>query len=207
MEFMQFYPSSGVRSDVSDPLVHRLDGDPMLRFAEICRRTGLSPSTIYALIALGLFPPLLKLGPRARGLPAHVLDVWLWSRLLARAEMRTLRAAVALPLWGVHPVVVSPVSDIVMLRRSEVLSRVGLAKTAVYDGIEDETFPAPAPLTACARRWAAHEIQWWIALRTACSLREAKARFARSDLVLPPPPRAVSNGRSQERSRSKSSRG
>ena len=205
---MTFKPLFGQLPDVSDPSAYWPDGVPMLRMPEICRRAALSPSTIYALIDRMQFPVLLELAPRARGLPAHVLDAWLWSRLLARAEMSRLRDPVALPFWGVHPVVVPPVSDIFMLRRWQVLARVGLAKSVVYDAIGDETFPAPAPVTVCARRWASHEIQTWIDQRTARSLRQAKARLRRSNLsVLPPPSRPVSNGRSQKRSRSKRRRG
>ena len=104
--------------------------------------------------------------------------------------MCALRAPVVLPLWGAGPLVVPPVSDIVMLRRSEVVARVGLQKSALYDAVAAGTFPAPAPLTQCARRWAAHEVQAWIDECTVRSLRETKERLRRSNLsILPPPPR------------------
>ena len=195
---MKVNPYLGLVPDASDSLVLSPNGVRMLRLPEICRRTALSPSTIYALIACGQFPPLLKLARRARGLPAHVLDAWLWSRLLARAGMRTLRDPVVLPRWGSDPVVVSPVSDICMVRRTEVLVRVGLRKSALYEAVAGETFPAPAPVTVWARRWAAHEIQWWIDQCTARSLREAKRRLMSSTVALfpPPPPRLPSNRRS-----------
>lgn len=198
-------PSPGLAPGASDTLPCPPDRVRILRIAEICRRTALSPSTIYGLTAVLQFPLMLELGVRARGLPAHVLDAWLWARLLARTQMCVLRAPVALPFWGADPLVVSPVSAIVMLRRSEVLARVGLQKSALYEAIAAGTFPAPAPLTQCARRWAVHEVQAWIDERTDRSLRETKERLRRSNVsILPPPPRrSLPLRRPAPRSRSK----
>ena len=56
----------------------------MLRIDEICSRTKLSRSFVYALLVRGVFPPLVSLGERARGLPADELDLWLAQCLALR---------------------------------------------------------------------------------------------------------------------------
>ena len=177
-------PRPGSRSVVLDPLGE----SPMLRMPEICRRTTLSVSTLYGLMGRHQFPVLMHVGPRARGLPAAFLDAWLWSRLEARSSMGWLRDPVEFPLWIPGEVDVPPaLCEIRMLRLREVLPRVGLGKSAFYDAIDAGLYPAPAPLTATARRWAAHEITHALRERMERSLREAKRRvqpvFARPSLL------------------------
>ena len=52
----------------------------VLRRREVETRTGLSRSTIYAMIAEGVFPRPIKLGKRAVGWPESTVDEWLESR-------------------------------------------------------------------------------------------------------------------------------
>lgn len=154
-------------------------GDPngivILRVDEVCQRMSVSVSYVYGLIAAGLFPPFVSLGPKSVGLPEHVLDSWLWQCLEMRLLMSTLRTPVTLPAWPPLEVVPSPVSGIRMLRLSTVSRRVGLAKSQIYRNIEDGTFPKPAPLGQRVRRWAAHEIERWMAdrLRMLSRLRQS----------------------------------
>ncbi|PJG82604.1 helix-turn-helix transcriptional regulator [Caviibacterium pharyngocola] len=51
--------------------------DRILRLKEVCQKTGLPRSTIYAKIKQGTFPPQLKLGPRASGWRESELDLWI----------------------------------------------------------------------------------------------------------------------------------
>lgn len=53
----------------------------MLRIREVVHMTGLSRSQIYALIAEGQFPPLVKLSARASALP----EAWLNAFISAKA--------------------------------------------------------------------------------------------------------------------------
>lgn len=48
-----------------------------------------------------------------------------------------------------------------LIRMPEVIARVGLQKTAIYDRIEQETFPKPIKLGS-ASTWIDHEITSWI---------------------------------------------
>ena len=138
------------------------DAIVMLSVRDICDRLSVSVSYLYMLIAAGLFPPLVPLGARARGLPEHVVDAWLWQCLALRESMSTLRDPVVLPKWPPEPFVPSPVRAIHMLRLPAVERRVGLAKSHIYRNIEAGKFPRPAPLGCRVRRWATHEVERWI---------------------------------------------
>ena len=52
----------------------------ILRRPEVQTRTGLSRSTLYAMMAEGRFPRPVKLGKRAVGWPESAIDRWLESR-------------------------------------------------------------------------------------------------------------------------------
>ena len=52
----------------------------ILRLKQVIAITGLSKSTIYALIALGKFPPQRKLSIRAVGWPAEKIFAWVEAR-------------------------------------------------------------------------------------------------------------------------------
>ena len=126
---MEFHDSFGHLPDSADLSTASLDAPRFLRMSEVSRRTALSVSALYALIACGLFPPFVALAPRVRGLLDWTLDAWLCWRLVARDGMRTLRDPVVLPRWD--PSLVSPplVRGVQMLRLSEVVARVGFEKT------------------------------------------------------------------------------
>lgn len=55
----------------------------IIRIPEVTARTGLSRSTVYALMAKGRFPKGLKLSERARGWPEADVDAWVASRQAA----------------------------------------------------------------------------------------------------------------------------
>ena len=133
----------------------------MLRIDEICERTKLSRSFVYALIERGVFPPLVSLGARARGLPEDELDLWLAQCLALRDQMDSLSDSVDLPQWG-PPVVEVAVRGIVMLRREEVLHRVRFRRSQLYRYMEGRLFPWPVPFADRARRWAEHEVETWL---------------------------------------------
>ena len=52
-----------------------------------------------------------------------------------------------------------------LLRLPEVAERVGLRRTAIYDGIAAGTFPSPVHVTSRAVRWKESQIEIWIAER------------------------------------------
>lgn len=58
--------------------------DRILRRPEVEARTGLSRSTIYAMVAERRFPAPIKLGLRAVGWPESEIGAWLASRKLGR---------------------------------------------------------------------------------------------------------------------------
>lgn len=58
--------------------------DRILRRPEVQTRTGLSRSTIYAMLAEGAFPAPVRLGARAVGWPESEIAAWLESRKAAR---------------------------------------------------------------------------------------------------------------------------
>ena len=55
----------------------------LLRPQEVCERTGLSRSQVYAMIAEGAFPPFLKVSHRAAAMP----EAWLQCYVENRARM------------------------------------------------------------------------------------------------------------------------
>ncbi len=52
----------------------------MLRRPEVETRTGLSRSTIYAMISEGTFPKPIRLGKRAVGWPETCIQEWIEDR-------------------------------------------------------------------------------------------------------------------------------
>lgn len=52
----------------------------IIRRPEVQARTGLSRSTIYAMISEGTFPKPVRLGKRAVGWPESAIAEWLESR-------------------------------------------------------------------------------------------------------------------------------
>lgn len=57
------------------------------------------------------------------------------------------------------------VPDTRLLRMPQVLDRVGLKKTVIYERIKAGTFPKPIKLGS-ASAWHAQEIEAWIAAKT-----------------------------------------
>ena len=57
-----------------------------IRLPQVKDRTGLSRSSIYAMIALGQFPPAVHLGARAVAWVESEVDAWMSGRLIASRE-------------------------------------------------------------------------------------------------------------------------
>ena len=175
---MDVYQLHAVESGYHPDVLAALCRSPVLRMSEIHCRVSLSVSHIYALIADGLFPPLVWVGDRARGMPDLLLDAWLWTRIDVRDAMSSLHDPVVFPPWRTDLVLVPERRGLRMLTLAEVEARVGKKRTAIYRAIPLGLFPAPVPLTTGARRWLAHEIEEWLADRIVRSLREDKRRVA-----------------------------
>jgi prophage regulatory protein len=58
----------------------------ILRRRQVEARVGLSRSTLYALIADGLFPEPIRLSSQAVGWLSHEVDAWLEERIRASRE-------------------------------------------------------------------------------------------------------------------------
>ena len=134
----------------------------LLRTRELLERAAVSESHWRRHEHNCQYPKRGHLGPRARGLPEDVLDLFLAQCLALRAAMRSLTEPVTLPRWSPDHVPAQYPRGIQMVTRSEVELLVGLRHTAIYDAIGDGTFPWPAPLGDRVRRWARHEIDAWI---------------------------------------------
>lgn len=52
-----------------------------------------------------------------------------------------------------------------LIRRKEVLSRIGLGQTSLYQLIRDGKFPAPIPVSVQAVAWLEAEVDAWIQQR------------------------------------------
>lgn len=59
--------------------------------------------------------------------------------------------------------------DLVILRRHQVQSRTGLARSSIYALIAAGRFPAPIRLTSNTVGWLEHEVEQWITQRTQAS--------------------------------------
>lgn len=59
---------------------HAIDGDVILRVAEVCHRLGVSPYTLRRWRQAGLFPQPRRIGPRRLGWPAPQIEAWLSAR-------------------------------------------------------------------------------------------------------------------------------
>lgn len=58
----------------------------ILRISKAKERTGLSRTTLYALIKEGKFPAPIPLGARAVGWLESEVDAWIESRVKARSQ-------------------------------------------------------------------------------------------------------------------------
>jgi len=67
-----------------------------------------------------------------------------------------------------------------LIRRKEVLARVGLSQTSMYEQIADGQFPKPIPIGPKSVAWLSTEIEAWINHRTA--LRASGRKPAPGDL-------------------------
>jgi len=56
----------------------------ILRCREVCNRTGLGRSALYAAIQEGRFPRQIKLGPRAAGWLSSEVEDWIAGRVRDR---------------------------------------------------------------------------------------------------------------------------
>ncbi|MEN7430390.1 AlpA family transcriptional regulator [Chromobacterium sp. TRC.1.1.SA] len=61
----------------------------MLRLPDVMKVTGLSRSSLYALIKQGQFPRQIQLGPRAVAWLSSDVDSWLEERINAARDMKT----------------------------------------------------------------------------------------------------------------------
>lgn len=60
--------------------------DPIIRMKGVTAFTGLGPSSIYDLVARGLFPKPISLGGRAKGWLLSSLEQWKQERIAASLE-------------------------------------------------------------------------------------------------------------------------
>ena len=64
---------------------------PLLRPSDVVKATGLSKSVLYENIAKGVFPPFIKIGPRASAMPKAWLDAFLEASARQALELRPER--------------------------------------------------------------------------------------------------------------------
>ena len=153
-------PFNGPRVTERGPCLEYLAA---LRMSEVTERTTLSEAQIYKLKAALLFPQSIHLGGRSRGWLEHMIDAWLMSRMLARDRMATLLDPVTLPEWTLEMEEIVPSRiGIRLVRLPQVVARVGLKKSAIYDAIGRGAFPWPVPIGVHARAWVSHEIDEWL---------------------------------------------
>jgi prophage regulatory protein len=60
----------------------------IIRLPETIQATGLSRSTIYALVSRGEFPKQIKLSPRTMGFLRSEVSDWIASKAEARNEVK-----------------------------------------------------------------------------------------------------------------------
>ena len=53
----------------------------LLRLKQVVIKVGLSRSQIYKLIAKGLFPEQIKIGPKISAWPEQTIDQWISSQI------------------------------------------------------------------------------------------------------------------------------
>jgi prophage regulatory protein len=63
-----------------------MQSNNIIRLPRAIQKTGLSRSTIYALLNRGEFPQQIKLSPRAMGFLESEIDAWIAGRISASRE-------------------------------------------------------------------------------------------------------------------------
>jgi prophage regulatory protein len=72
---------------------NELNYDPVMRMPDVQRMTGLSRSSIYRLISLGVFPSAIKLSSLAVGWRRSSVNDWLLQRAPARRASQIVQAS------------------------------------------------------------------------------------------------------------------
>ena len=60
------------------------DSNNIIRLPAVIKKTGLSRSTIYALVSINKFPQRIQLSPRSMGFLESEVDAWLASKIEER---------------------------------------------------------------------------------------------------------------------------
>ena len=60
-----------------------------LRIGKVVERTGIPPSSIYAMMAAGKFPRSIPLSPRVKAFLEEEVDAWIEERIAARERATT----------------------------------------------------------------------------------------------------------------------
>ena len=140
----------------------------MLRMVELARRTTLSCAQLYKLRKERKFPGPVELSPGVRAWPEFLVDAWLGSRMEARSTMVNLTDPVDLPLWTLDfefQALANAPAGVQIVRRPDVLRRVSVRKTKLYDLIQFDGFPWPVPIGVVGRGWVLREVEDWLRAR------------------------------------------
>ena len=63
-----------------------MESRSILRIQEVCKKTGLKPSTIYKLVREKAFPKSIALTARSTGWPSDVIENWVASKIEESAK-------------------------------------------------------------------------------------------------------------------------
>ena len=63
-----------------------MESRSILRIQEVCKRTGLKPSTVYKLVREKSFPKSILLTSRSTGWPSDVVENWVTSKIEESAK-------------------------------------------------------------------------------------------------------------------------
>jgi prophage regulatory protein len=116
-----------------------------LRLREVCQRVGLKPSSVYRLIGLGTFPKQVKLSERTSAWIESEVESFMASRVKER-DQGSLDA---------------PPADSLYMRMGEVMKRIGLSSSKIYELIRDGAFPKWAKLPKIDSGWLRSDVERW----------------------------------------------
>ena len=118
-----------------------------LRLREVRERVGLGQSTLYKMMAAGVFPRQVKLSERTSAWIESEVDAFMNARIVERDQ-------------SAQTPELSP-----YLRMGEVMRMTGMTHAMIYDGVRAKTFPKWAELPKRGSGWLKTEIVAWLAAR------------------------------------------
>ena len=139
------------------------DSSQVLRRPDLLDRLAVSDPHLHWLVANLYYPKGFPLGPKLRGWLESTNDAWITRQMHLRDEKGSADNSGRLQVWTPEmELIVPPQSGLRLLTLEQVIARVRIGETALWEKIRNGEFPAPIAIGTRGKRWVSHEVSNWI---------------------------------------------